>query len=164
MIVKHTPSTTYPTFDPANLKLKILLVEKHWPDQRLVSKMLETRGCTVTPASNLPEAGNLIKNTDVDMVLMDTDIFRNNGFDIKAAIEASELKRRKRIPMIALSENYVKAHHDYFMGIGMDAYIPKPVFEQELCRVVARLVKDMHFMPDASDHPYQNELEETTAG
>ena len=163
MIVNRTASITHPTFDPTHLNLKVLLVEKHWPDQRLVSKMLEARGCKVISACNLQEAGNFIKTMDVDMVLMDINIFRNNGFDIMAAIEASESKRNQPIPMIAMAENYVKEQRDYFMGIGMDDYIPKPVFEGELCRIIERLVADTSFISAVSNTSYDRKIEETTA-
>ena len=162
MIVKQRPTLSSQSPESSELNLKVLLVEKNWSDQRLVSKMLETRGCTVTPAGNLQEAGNLIKNIDLDMVLMDATIFRNNGFDIKAALQQSEIKRGKRIPMIALAGNHVKEQRDYFMGIGMDEYIPKPVFEEELCRIVERLVENTFFLSDESDDCFQRQVEKST--
>ena len=156
MIVKKDETTSHRPTDLSQAALKILLVEKEWPEQRLVSKMLEARGCTVTPAANLQEAGNLLKSTDVDMVLMDTDIFKQNGFDIMAVIEDSERKNWKRIPMIALAENFAMDHRDYFIGIGMDEYLPKPVFEEALCRTVEKLAESVAFSAPVSSVQHDN--------
>ena len=140
MIVKQQAQAIHTT---QKRSLHILLVEKNWSDQRLISKMLAPMGCTLTSANNLQEAGNLIRNTDVDMILMDTEIFKQNGFDIMAAVSERRKQSGHPLPMIAMARDCSPEHRDYFVRIGMDAYIPKPVFEVDLHRVMGQLAEPL---------------------
>ena len=141
------PSQIEPTSEKPSLlsqfELKVLLIENSWSDQRIISKMLKARGCRVCSAENLQEAGRILKTFEIDMVLLDSSIYSRNGFDLSAVIQEAERKKGRHIPVIGLSENVLRSSRKQYLDKGMDDYLPKPVFEEELCRSMARLAENL---------------------
>ena len=138
----------------AKFELQVLLVEDQWAEQRLISKRLKSMGCQVTMAQNLQEAGHVLKNTPMDMVLMDSGIYSQNGYDFSAVVEETERKTGKSIPVIGLACNFIKTQREQYMANGMDEYLPKPVAENELFRVMVKLAGNVkYFNPELSRIP-----------
>ncbi|MBU4318703.1 MAG: response regulator [Proteobacteria bacterium] len=133
-------------FELAKFDLQVLLVEDQWAEQRLISKRLKSMGCQVTVAQNLQEAGHLLKNAPMDMVLMDSGIYSQNGFDFSSVVEEAERKTGKSIPVIGLAGNFIKTQRDQYMANGMDEYLPKPVSENELFRVMVKLAGNVKYL------------------
>jgi CheY-like chemotaxis protein len=136
---KKAQSSSRTPLEPVKCELKVLLVEDQWADQRLISKILMGLGCQVSIAQNLQEAGHLLENKPIEMILLNSSIYSKNGYDFSILVEETERKTGKNIPVIGLDGHFRKIHRDHHMANGMDEYLPKPVSENELFRVMVKL-------------------------
>jgi two-component system sensor histidine kinase/response regulator len=136
-------------------RTKILLMDADGVNQKLISKMLGKIGCSVVSTENHGTAVNLIESGDIDLILLDVHLYNSNGFDIAGVIRKKEESSGKRIPIVALADNELKRNREKCMADGLDECLPKPVFENELSRVVGKLAGNCSGQPDKakSVHP-----------
>ena len=125
--------------DTSENPIRFLLLDDHPIHQRLIAKMLFGLGYSVSVAKSFVEAQHLIDTQRIDIILLDIHMRKENGMDITEVAAKKEKLTGKHIPMIALSGNVIKAQRNECLETGMDEYLPKPVFENELARVIKKL-------------------------
>ena len=136
---KNLKSTSNQKPTVSLLKTNILLIDSCLISQKLISKMLGKIGYSVIIAGNCMNADNILNTHDIDMILMDMHARKHNGFDITEIAKEKERQTGKHIPVIALTDNVMKLHREKCFETGLDEYLPKPIFENELCRVIDKL-------------------------
>ena len=114
------------------LSLKVLVTDDNLVNQRLVTRLLEKRGHRVTTASNGLEALEALQKEPYDLVLMDVQMPRMDGFEATAKIRKSENGTNSRIPIIALTAHAMKGDRERCLAAGMDGYLTKPIRLPEL--------------------------------
>jgi signal transduction histidine kinase/DNA-binding response OmpR family regulator len=112
--------------------LRILLAEDNAVNQKVATRMLETRGCQVTVAGDGLEALEALKGQEFDLVLMDVQMPRMGGFEATQAIRAQEAGGGRRIPIIAMTAHAMKGDRERCLEAGMDGYVTKPVKSADL--------------------------------
>lgn len=90
--------------------------------------MLSRLGCVVDTASNGKEALARLSENLYDVILMDLQMPEMDGYEATRIIREKNAERR--IPIIALTANHVKADLERCLETGMDGYLTKP-FELE---------------------------------
>jgi CheY-like chemotaxis protein len=134
------PATvSVPVVDSA--PLRILLAEDNVVNQRLVSKLLERRGHTVSVAANGRLAIQALSRDRYDLILMDVQMPDLDGFEATAIIRDKERTSGERIPIVALTANAMKGDSERCLNAGMDAYLSKPIRANELFQVVESFPK-----------------------
>jgi PAS domain S-box-containing protein len=134
--------------------LRILLAEDNLVNQRLVARLLERRGHTVTIVSDGREAVATWTSGTFDLVLMDVQMPVMDGCEATAAIRARERIIGGHLPIIALTAHAMKADEEQCLRAGMDAYLSKPVQPKALVELVEGLVEKPALAPPAEDgHP-----------
>lgn len=118
--------------------LHILLVEDEFINRTLATSVLEREGWTVEPAENGVQALEIMKESTFDLVLMDIQMPKLNGFETTAAIREQEKQTGKRIPIIAMTAYAIKGDREKCLETGMDSYISKPINTQKLCSEIRR--------------------------
>lgn len=115
--------------DDSNINAKILMAEDKLVNQKVISLMLQSAGCTVDIAKNGKEALQLFEKNKYDIILMDIQMPVMDG-----VTATKELKKRfpKIPPIIALSANALEGDADKYIAEGMDDYIAKPVTSEAL--------------------------------
>jgi len=116
--------------------LRVLLAEDNPVNQRLAVTLLEERGHTIVVASDGREALNILDRQSFDLILMDVQMPRMDGFQTTAAIRAAEDGSGRRIPIFALTAHAMKGDQERCLAAGMDGYIPKPIRAEQFLAVV----------------------------
>jgi len=112
--------------------LRVLVAEDNAVNQRLAARLLEKRGHRVTVTANGREAVEALANQNFDLVLMDIQMPKMDGFEATAVIREREMHDGGHIPIIALTANAMKGDRERCLTAGMDGYLSKPIVSQEL--------------------------------
>ncbi len=117
----------------------ILLMDENPINNLLVQKMLSQQGYLVIATDNHVEARHILNTRRIDMILLDVRMQKNNGYDITKIAREKGKQSGTHIPIIALTDRVVKDQREKYLRNGIDEYLPKPIFEKELCRVIKKL-------------------------
>lgn len=119
--------------------LRILLVEDNEINCEIAKELLCTEGFVVETASDGDVAVETVKNSVegyYDIILMDIQMPRMNGYDATRAIRALG-GANANIPIIALSANTYAEDKKKSIESGMDAHAPKPLNMGYLLSLIA---------------------------
>ena len=131
----------------ARESLNILLAEDNLINQTLATKLLETRGHRVTLATNGKEAVVAFKNGDFDLILMDIQMPKMDGFEATRAIRDLMLEkcdsnvRTSHIPIIAMTAHAMTGDREKCINAGMDDYVSKPIKPEALYSVINKVAR-----------------------
>ena len=122
------------------MSLHILLVEDD-PVARTILELLFKR----TPyeldfAEDGQVAIEMWQQGNYDLVLMDIQMPRLNGFEATRAIREMERKRGGRTPIVAMTAHTCKDDIECCSAAGMDAYISKPVDFTSCLKTIERVI------------------------
>ena len=120
--------------------IRILLAEDNPVNQKLTRRLLESSGSAVTSAVDGLEAIEAFKTQSFDLVLMDIQMPRMDGFEATAEIRRLEQRSGSHIPIVALTANAMAGDRERCLHGGMDAYISKPVKRADLFKTMAALL------------------------
>ncbi len=123
--------------DPKNLednfdisKKAILVFEDDALTQRLMRNRLEQWGCKPYIAENEVYGLQLLKNHNIDLVLLDMHLPGSNGLEIVKRIRKS--KEYANLPIIILSGDAYSHKEDVFHDLEINDFILKPYNSDEL--------------------------------
>ena len=114
---------------------QVLLVEDNAINRRVGQKMLERLGCRVRCVANGLEALEAFEHDRYDLVLMDCQMPKMDGFMATRAIRARE-DPRHRTPIIALTASAMDSDRTRCLQAGMDDFMSKPIEREELARII----------------------------
>ncbi len=136
----HLPTTTLPPVDlPAQTALqlqgRILIVEDHPVNQKMLAHQLRELGLQYALATDGTQALALLEKDDFDLVLMDWQMPEMDG------LEATRLIRRlatdiRHIPIIALTANANAGFREACLAAGANDYLSKPYTEAALAALL----------------------------
>jgi two-component system sensor histidine kinase/response regulator len=119
-----------------------LLAEDNAVNQRLATRRLEKDGHEVLVASNGEEALAILDREQVDVILMDIQMPKMDGFEATLAIRDRERRSGgARLPIIALTAHALDGFRQQALDAGMDAFVTKPIQFDELRRAIADLLR-----------------------
>ena len=115
--------------------LKILIAEDSQVLFIYLSKLIESISSEVLHANNGIEALEIYRdNPDVDLILMDIEMPKMNGYD--AVRQIRELN--ENVPIIAQTASAIAADSDRAISSGCNDYISKPINKDKLMRMIAK--------------------------
>lgn len=115
----------------------ILLAEDNPINQLVATSMLEKYGCKITPAGDGEEVVKQLKQRQFDLVFMDCQMPVMDGYEATSTIRELEAQQNlTRTPIIAFTANAMKGDDEKCINVGMDDYIPKPVRQSDLERIL----------------------------
>ena len=113
----------------------VLLVEDNAINQRVASRMLERLGCAVAIANDGVEALERLNDRGFDVVLMDCQMPRMDGFEATRKIRSLDPPARE-VPIIALTASALKGDEEKCLAAGMTDFLSKPIRGKELARML----------------------------
>ncbi len=146
--VAPTPIAVQP--EPRHGKgLHVLLAEDNAVNQRLIVRLLEKRGHSVAVAPDGCAAVGLFETMTFDLILMDMQMPKMDGFEAIRRIREKETGRQQRAPIVAMTALAMKGDRDRCLSVGANEYLAKPIDVQELYALLEKLADNGS--PDASE-------------
>jgi CheY-like chemotaxis protein len=102
--------------------------------------MLEKRGHSVVVVNDGLEALKTLDADTFDLVLMDVQMPRMDGFEATAAIRRLDKMNRAHVPVVAMTAHAMTGDRERCLAAGMDDYISKPISARALFDVIDRAV------------------------
>lgn len=118
------------------MKKKIVIVEDEPLMREELSHMLEKEGYSVETLTDFTEAGEKIRQTDPDLVLLDLNLPGISGFQI-----CREAKRNGSFPVLVLTSRDQLQDELKALSLGADEYLTKPCRKERLLARVANVLK-----------------------
>ena len=110
-------------------EMKILIVDDNALNRDMVCFILKDMGVSFRPVGSGPEAIELLKKENFDVILMDLQM---PGMDGKETTKRIRTDLQLTVPVIALTAFSQASEKQKCLDAGMDAYLSKPVREKEL--------------------------------
>ncbi|OGX90996.1 PAS domain-containing protein [Hymenobacter coccineus] len=128
--------------DYAGLRgLRVLVAEDNPVNQWIVVTVLTQRGVAVEAVANGDEALALLETQAFDAALLDIRMPGLSGVEVARALRRHPDPQRARLPLVALTANAFTADRAAYLAAGMDACVPKPFTEADLCQQLLRLTR-----------------------
>lgn len=115
----------------------VLLVEDSLTDTEVVTRYLRQAGLAVVSVTSCEEAQLKLQVQKPDLVLLDVILPGQSGFELCRELKTNA--STKRIPVIICSTKGTEVDKLWGSMLGADAYLPKPIDQQELTSTVLRL-------------------------
>jgi DNA-binding response OmpR family regulator len=119
---------------------KILVVDDEPDIVRIVVKIMESRGHDVVTAIDGPMGLEAAQIEQPDVVILDLNLPKMDGFEVCRRIKESEETRH--IPVLMMTAAYVTVEDaDRGTKLGADEYVTKPFLREVLVHNVERLLR-----------------------
>lgn len=120
----------------------ILVAEDNLVNQKLIKVILDKLGCNVTVAGNGLEAVSAFKTERYDLIFMDINMPVMDGTEATSEIlQIEKAKGFDHTPIIALTANIQKGDRERFLSIGMDDYLPKPINQHMVEKMIGKFIR-----------------------
>jgi CheY-like chemotaxis protein len=115
----------------------ILVAEDNTTNQMLIQILLQKMGMKCLIANDGVEAVKMYQEHEVDMILMDGHMPNLDGVGAtKAILELQAHSGLRKVPIVALTASAIKGDREYFLSMGMDDYLSKPITVEALEKVM----------------------------
>jgi CheY-like chemotaxis protein len=114
---------------------KVLVVEDYQTNQEIAKFLIEGAGGIVTIAENGLVALEMVKKINYDIILMDVQMPKMDGYETTKAIR--KLPGGERILIIGMTANVFEKDKQACLAAGMNDFIPKPIILDQLLGTVA---------------------------
>jgi chemosensory pili system protein ChpA (sensor histidine kinase/response regulator) len=118
----------------------IMVVDDSLTVRRVTQRLLEREGYQVVLAKDGVDALEQMQDRQPDLMLVDIEMPRMDGFDLTRNVRGDE--RTKDIPIIMITSRSADKHRNYAMQLGVNAYFGKPFQEPVLLGAIAGLLAE----------------------
>ncbi|NDP57835.1 MAG: hybrid sensor histidine kinase/response regulator, partial [Oxalobacteraceae bacterium] len=108
----------------------VMVVDDSLTVRRVTQRLLAREGFQVVLAKDGIDALEQLQSITPDIMLVDIEMPRMDGFDLTRNVRGDE--RTRAIPIIMITSRTAAKHRNYAMELGVDAYLGKPYQEADL--------------------------------
>ena len=123
---------------------KILLVEDNELNREIATDILAENGMTIDTAEDGDIAVEKMRNAQAgqyDLILMDIQMPRMNGYDATRAIRSLPDKEISSIPIVAMTANAFEEDRQNALDAGMNGHTAKPIDVDNLIKLLFEILK-----------------------
>ncbi|MCD5995045.1 Hpt domain-containing protein [Pseudomonas sp. CDFA 602] len=131
---KGATATPYVEFEQAR-PLLVMVVDDSVTVRKVTSRLLERHGMHVLTAKDGVDAMSLLQEHTPDIMLLDIEMPRMDGFEVASHIRRDEAL--KDLPIIMITSRSGQKHRDRAMAVGVNEYLSKPYQENVLLESIA---------------------------
>lgn len=124
---------------------RVLLAEDNELNKEIAVEILRMMGITVDWVNNGAEAVERFAKTEpgtYDLILMDIQMPKMNGYEATRAIRSMEHPGGKYIPIVAMTADAFKKDEQRAKEAGMDGHLSKPISIDRLKQILKRFLAD----------------------
>ena len=123
----------------ASVSLSVLVVDDNLVTRVLLQRLLSKWGHRVTVAVDGVEASEVAAQRPFDLVLLDIQMPRRDGFQTVPFLRAAERKNDSPMTICALTTFVMREDAARCLAAGMDQYLAKPVHVDELQHLLLKI-------------------------
>jgi chemosensory pili system protein ChpA (sensor histidine kinase/response regulator) len=116
----------------------VMVVDDSVTVRKVTSRLLERQGMDVVIAKDGVEAISLLQERRPDVMLLDIEMPRMDGFEVLRQVRHDE--RLRDLPVIMISSRTGAKHQDRAADLGVNRFLGKPFQESELLGTIDELV------------------------
>ncbi|TGG90321.1 hybrid sensor histidine kinase/response regulator [Natronospirillum operosum] len=120
--------------------LNVMVVDDSVTVRKVTSRLLERHGMQVLTAKDGVDAMTQLQDHEPDIILLDIEMPRMDGFEVANRVRHTE--RLSRIPIIMITSRSGQKHKDRAHEIGVNEYMGKPFQEGPLLDAIRRLTRE----------------------
>ena len=125
-----------------NESLHILIAEDNELNQKLITRLVKSRGHTCIVTENGVEAIEALKNNSFDVILMDIQMPELDGIQTTEFIRADRSGQfNHKIPIIAVTAYAFNEDRERCFKAGMNDFLPKPINNTTLNSMLDEIMK-----------------------
>ncbi|MCR5579996.1 MAG: response regulator [Pseudobutyrivibrio sp.] len=118
--------------------VSILVVDDNPMNLSVIKGLLAATRMYIVTAASGEECIEKLREADYDIVLLDHMMPGMDGLETVAKIR----ERDDKIPVIALTANYIANGQDFYISHGFNGYLPKPVDGENLEKAIRKFLPD----------------------
>jgi chemosensory pili system protein ChpA (sensor histidine kinase/response regulator) len=116
----------------------VMVVDDSVTVRKVTSRLLERQGMDVIVAKDGVEAVALLQERRPDVMLLDIEMPRMDGFEVARQVRHDE--RLRDLPIVMISSRTGEKHQEHAAELGVNSFLGKPFQENELLETIDRLV------------------------
>lgn len=125
--------------DSVSVLPTVMVVDDSLTVRKVTGRLLAREGYEVITAKDGVDALEQLLDVLPDVMLVDIEMPRMDGFDLTRNVRADA--RLKDIPIIMITSRTADKHRNYALEIGVNQYLGKPYQEEELLHFIADYVR-----------------------
>jgi chemosensory pili system protein ChpA (sensor histidine kinase/response regulator) len=118
----------------------IMVVDDSLTVRKVTGRLLERHGYLVVTARDGVEAMEKLLEVVPDVMLVDIEMPRMDGFDLTRNVRAD--KRLARVPIIMITSRTADKHQNYAKEIGVSYFLGKPYQEDDLIEKISGFLRE----------------------
>jgi chemosensory pili system protein ChpA (sensor histidine kinase/response regulator) len=122
--------------DAETLSATIMVVDDSLTVRRVTQRLLERQGFQVLLAKDGVDALRQMQETMPDVLLVDIEMPRMDGYDLTRAVRSNP--ETQAIPILMITSRTAGKHRSLAFELGVNEYLGKPYQEDELLRLIRR--------------------------
>ncbi|MBC6960846.1 MAG: response regulator [Lautropia sp.] len=108
----------------------VMVVDDSLTVRKATQRLLAREGYDVMLAKDGVDALRQLAERQPDLMLVDIEMPRMDGFDLTRHVRADE--RLRELPIVMITSRTADKHRNYALSLGVDAYLGKPYRDDEL--------------------------------
>jgi chemosensory pili system protein ChpA (sensor histidine kinase/response regulator) len=124
---------------PAARVATIMVVDDSLTVRKVTQRLLEREGYRVLLAKDGVDALEQMQETRPDLMLVDIEMPRMDGFDLTRHVRGNEATAA--LPIIMITSRTADKHRNVALGLGVDAYFGKPYQDEALLAAITGLLE-----------------------
>ncbi len=123
----------------SNARRLIMIVDDSVTVRKVTSRLLERQGFDVVTAKDGIDAMEQLENVKPDLMLLDIEMPRMDGFEVTNLVRHHEV--HQHLPIIMITSRTGEKHRERAFSLGVTHYMGKPFQEAELLENVESLLE-----------------------
>lgn len=124
---------------PADVEARVptvLVVDDSLTVRKITTRLLEREGYKALTAKDGLDALQILSDANPDVILLDIEMPRMDGFEFTKTIKADN--RQSHIPIIMITSRTAEKHRNHAMELGVNEYLGKPYQDEQLMALIVK--------------------------